>query len=47
MLELASAYAHLAVSGPLEINPILEIRTNNGSLLYEKEEKFQEAVVAP
>jgi len=25
----------------------LEIRTSDGSLLYEKEEKYQEAVVAP
>ena len=47
MLELANAYAHLATTQPWEINPILEIRTSDGSLLYEKEEKYQEAVVAP
>ncbi|MCK9467474.1 MAG: penicillin-binding protein [Candidatus Absconditabacterales bacterium] len=47
MLELANAYAHLSTPQPGEINPILEIRTNDGSLLYEKEEKLQEAVVAP
>ncbi|HPC34152.1 MAG TPA: transglycosylase domain-containing protein [Candidatus Absconditabacterales bacterium] len=47
MLELANAYAHLATTQPGEINPILEIRTSDGSLLYEKEEKYQEAVVAP
>ena len=47
MIELANAYAHLATSKPWEINPILEIRTSNGSLLYEKEEKYQEDVLAP
>jgi len=47
MIELANAYAHLATPKPGEINPILEIRTSDGSLLYEKEEKYQEEVLAP
>jgi hypothetical protein len=34
---LAAAYTHLSNPTPGEINPILEIRTSDGSLIYEKE----------
>lgn len=45
-LELANAYAHLtANTEPAEINPILEIRARDWSLLYEKEVKKQEKVI--
>ena len=37
MLELANAYAHLTTTTPAEINPILEITSADGSLLYQKE----------
>ena len=45
MIELAAAYMHLSNPTPGEINPILEIRTNDGSLIYEKEVKKQEEVI--
>jgi len=47
LIELANAYSHLSNTTPWEINPILEIRTSNDSLLYEKEVKKQEGVIAP
>lgn len=37
IIELAAAYTHLSNPTPGEINPILEIRTSDGSLIYEKE----------
>jgi membrane peptidoglycan carboxypeptidase len=37
MLELADAYAHLTTSTPAELNPILEITSSDGSILYKKE----------
>ncbi len=46
MIELANAYAHLSAGKPWVINPILEIRTHEWSLLYEKEEKKQDQVIA-
>ena len=45
MIELAAAYMHLSNPTPGEINPILEIRTSDGSLIYEKEVKKQEEVI--
>ena len=46
MLELATAYSHLSAQGePAEIDPILEVRARDGSLLYEKEVKKQERVI--
>ena len=36
MLQLANAYAHLSTDTPGVINPILEVRSRDGSLLYEK-----------
>jgi penicillin-binding protein 1A len=46
MLELATAYSHLSAQGePAEIDPILEVRARDWSLLYEKEVKKQERVI--
>ena len=46
MFELATAYSHLSAQGkPAVINPILEIRSADGSLLYSKQEAFQEEAV--
>lgn len=45
MLDLANAYTHLSINEPAEINPILEIRSRDGSLIYQKEEKKQKEVI--
>lgn len=45
MLDLANAYEHLSTKEPAEINPILEIRSRDGSLIYQKEEKKQKEVI--
>lgn len=45
MLELANAYSHLTREEPAVIDPILEIRTSDGKILYEKETKFQEKTI--
>jgi membrane peptidoglycan carboxypeptidase len=46
MIELANAYMHLSAMGkPADINPILEIRASDGSLLYKKQVKIQEQVI--
>lgn len=46
MLEMANAYAHLSAFGsPAVINPILEIRTADGSLLYKKQVEQQEQLI--
>ncbi len=46
MLEMANAYAHLsAMWRPAEINPVLEVRWADGSILYKKKEKLQEQVI--
>ena len=37
LLELASAYSQLTTETPAEINPILEITSSDGSVLYKKE----------
>lgn len=43
MLELANAYAHLSASGrPAVIDPILEIRSPDGSILYKKKISHQD-----
>lgn len=46
MLELATAYSHLSALGqPAKINPILEITSRDGSLIYEKEiEKLDQII---
>ncbi len=45
MLELAQAYTHLSTSQPWVIDPILEIRAKDGSLIYQKWDKKQEQVI--
>lgn len=48
MLEFANAYAHLTTSKPAIIDPILEIRARDGSLLYQKTgEHLQDEVIKP
>lgn len=47
MMELANAYMHLSISKPAEINPILEIRSRDGSLIYQKEVEKQQEVIPP
>ncbi len=47
MIELAQAYSHLSTNKPWVINPILEIRTHDWSLLYEKEKEEQKNIIAP
>ncbi len=46
MIEMANAYAHLSAMGrPAEINPVLEVRASDGTILYKKQVKLQEQVV--
>lgn len=45
MLELASAYSHLTTETPAEINPILEITSADGSILYKKEVVEKEEII--
>ncbi len=48
MLELADAYSQLSRQGErVAINPILEIRSRDGTLLYEKEVETSESVITP
>lgn len=48
MLELADAYTQLSRQGErVVINPILEIRSSDGSILYEKEVVTEESVITP
>ena len=48
MLDFANAYAHLTTSTPAVINPIMEIRSRDGSLLYQKTgEQLQQEVIKP
>lgn len=48
MLEFANAYSHLSNSTPAVINPILEIRSRDGSILYQKTgQNLQEEVIKP
>jgi len=46
MLEMANAYSHLSSMGkPAEINPILEVRAADETLLYKKQVKMQDQVI--
>lgn len=46
MMEMANSYAHLsAMWKPAEINPVLEVRGSDASILYKKEVKLQEQVI--
>lgn len=48
MLELANAYAHLSAQWtPAVINPILEIRSKDWSLIYQKTWELQKPAVEP
>ena len=42
MLQLAAWYAHLTTETPAVINPILEVKNHNGSILYDKENDKKE-----
>lgn len=46
MLELAKAYSHLSAMGkPAKINPLLEVRSADGSILYKKIVSLEEQVI--
>ena len=45
MIELASAYMHLSTPQPWVIDPILEIRSKDGALIYQKWNKKQEQII--
>ena len=45
MIELAGAYQHLSTPTPAQINPILEIKANDGSIIYKKTPVVQENVI--
>lgn len=48
MLEMANAYANLSTNTPAVINPILEIRSNDGSIIYQRTgENLRDEVVKP
>jgi len=48
MLEFANAYSHLSNPTPAVIDPILEIRSRDGSILYQKTwQKLQDEVIKP
>ena len=48
MLEFANAYAHLTTSTPAVMDPILEVRSRDGSILYKKAENtLQKEVIKP
>ena len=48
MLDFANAYTHLTTSAPAVINPILEVRSRDGSILYQKTgENLQPALIKP
>lgn len=45
-IELANMYSHLSASGkPWELDPILEIRSADGTLIYKKQNKRQTQVI--
>jgi membrane carboxypeptidase/penicillin-binding protein PbpC len=46
MMELADAYSQLTTETPVEMNPILEVKASNGSLLYQKEVKEKENLIS-
>ena len=45
LLEFANAYEHLTTETPAEINPILEITSADGSVMYEKEVVEKEDII--
>jgi len=48
MLEFANAYTHLTTPTPAVIDPILEVRARDGSIIYKKaENNLQKQVIQP
>jgi len=48
MLEMADAYSHLSTDTPAVVNPILEIRSSDGSIIYQKTgESLRDEVIKP
>lgn len=48
MLELANAYSHLTMWWkPAEISPILEIKSSDWSIIYQKEVQYQDNIIKP
>jgi len=48
MLELVNGYMHLSAQGkPAKINPILEIKGRDGSIIYQKKVEMQKEVMKP
>lgn len=48
MLELTNAYMHLSAQGsPAVIDPILEIRSQDGSIVYQKKVEMQKEIIEP
>lgn len=47
MLELSNAYMHLSTPTPWVINPILEIRARDWSLIYQKQVEKQKDIIKP
>ncbi|MEI7919774.1 MAG: penicillin-binding transpeptidase domain-containing protein [bacterium] len=48
MLDFANAYAHLTTPTPAVINPILEITSRDGSILYQRTgQNLQPEVIKP
>ena len=45
MMELANAYMHLSTPQPWVVDPILEIRSKDGALIYQKWNKKQEQII--
>lgn len=48
MLDLATAYSHLTMAWkPAEISPILEVKSSDWSILYQKSIKYRDEVIKP
>ena len=45
MLELAGAYSNLSTPTPGKINPILEIKANDGKILYTIEVETKQNII--
>ncbi len=45
LIELATAYMHLSTPQPWVVDPILEVRSKDGALIYQKWNKKQEQVI--
>ena len=47
MLEMAEAYSNLSTETPAKLNPILEIKSSSGEILYKKEVEKKENIIKP